>query len=174
MGRVTYGKGIDLLFKALPYVTVPYRLRLVGDGNSDEIEELDKLAKSLKIDKHIEFCGFMQGETLVKEYKKASVFVLPTREDCYGLVLLEALCALKPIVVSKYADGAYDMVINDQNGVIVDPYNAEQLGKAIEKILIDECWQYKSMKVNLELRDKFSFDAVTKGYLEAIRYVANS
>lgn len=174
MGRVTYGKGIDLLFKALPYVTVPYRLRLVGDGNSDEIEELDKLAKSLKIDKHIEFCGFTQGETLVKEYKKASVFVLPTREDCYGLVLLEALCALKPIVVSKYADGAYDMVINDQNGVIVDPYNAEQLGKAIEKILIDECWQYKSMKVNLELRDKFSFDAVTKGYLEAIRYVANS
>lgn len=163
-----------MLFKALPYVTVPYRLRLVGDGNSDEIEKLNKLAKSLKINNHIELCGFMQGETLVKEYKKASVFVLPTREDCYGLVLLEALCALKPIVVSKYADGAYDMIINNQNGVIVDPYNAEQLGKTIEKILTDECWQYKSMKINLELRDKFSFNAVTKGYLEAIKYVANS
>lgn len=163
-----------MLFKALPYVTVPYRLRLVGDGNSDEVQEFDTLAKKLKIDKHIEFCGFMQGESLIKEYKEATVFVLPTREDCYGLVLLDALCALKPIVVSKYADGAYDMIINNQNGVIVDPYDEKQLGKEIEKILADEHWQYKSMETNLELRDRFSFNAVTKGYLEAIKYVANS
>ena len=61
-----------MLFKALSYVTVPHRLRLVGDGNSDEVQELDMLAKTLKIDKHIEFCGFMQGEALIKEYKGVS------------------------------------------------------------------------------------------------------
>lgn len=96
------------------------------------------------------------------------MFVFPTREDCFGLVLVEALCAGVPIISSKYADGAYDVIEEGKNGLLVDPYNAEEFGQKIESVL--------NGTIHLEgddraLAEKFSFENVVKGYLDAIDYV---
>ena len=72
---------------------------------------------------------------LLKEYSEASVFVLPTREDCFGLVLVEAMAAGLPIVSSKYADGSYDVIKDGVNGDIVDPFDSAALARAIERHL---------------------------------------
>lgn len=173
VGRITYGKGIDLLFNALPYIRVPYEVYLVGDGSEQEIKKIKVLAHKLKIEKNIKYRGFKQGKALINEYKNADVFVLPTREDCFGLVLLEALCMLKPIVTSKYADGAYDIVVNKKNGIIVDPYNPEEFGRAIEKILTDRTYEESCVYINKQLRNKFTFESVSKGYMEAIDFVVH-
>lgn len=58
-------------------------------------------------------------QELLEEYQKAQIFVLPTREDCFGLVLLEALCAEVPIISSKYADGAYDVIDEGKNAICI-------------------------------------------------------
>lgn len=102
------------------------------------------------------------------------VFVLPTREDCFGLVLLEALCMLKPIATSKYADGAYDIVLNGKNGIIADPYNSREFGHAIEAILLDEMYKRNGVDINKEIRNKFTFKSVSQGYIDAINYVTHT
>ena len=114
----------------------------------------------------VEFCGFKQGKDLLEEYQYASVFVLPTREDCFGLVLLEAACTGTPIVTSKYADGAYDIITENVNGSIIDPYNAEEFGKTIESILRNP----EKYRADKKIFDKFSFESVSKGYVDAIEY----
>ena len=91
----------------------------------------------------------------------------------FGLVLLEALCMLKPIVTSKYADGAYDIVVNKKNGIIVDPYNPEEFGRAIEKILTDRTYEESCVYINKQLRNTFTFESVSKGYMEAIDFVVH-
>ena len=174
VGRVTYGKGLDLLFKALTYVRIPYEVHLVGDGNEQEIQKFKELSRKLKIEKNIKYCGFKQGEDLIGEYKNMDVFVLPTREDCFGLVLLEALCMLKPIATSKYADGAYDIVLNGKNGIIADPYNSREFGHAIEAILLDEMYKRNGVDINKEIRNKFTFKSVSQGYIDAINYVTHT
>ena len=63
------------------------------------------------------------------------VFVFPTREDCFGLVLVEALAVGLPIVSSKYAAGAYDVIKEGINGIIVDPFVPSELARGIEKYL---------------------------------------
>lgn len=81
----------------------------------------------------MEFLGYQEGEPLQKLYRTADAFVLPTREDCFGLVLLEAMCASLPIISSKYADGARDLVSDGENGYIIDPEDVDGFAEAIEK-----------------------------------------
>ena len=131
-----------------------------------EIEELKTRIKNANLLGKVEFCGFKQGKDLLEEYQYASVFVLPTREDCFGLVLLEAACTGTPIVTSKYADGAYDIITENVNGSIIDPYNAEEFGKTIESILRNP----EKYRADKKIFDKFSFESVSKGYVDAIEY----
>lgn len=171
VGSMIPRKGIDLLINALAYVETDYELRIVGNGSKEETEVLKKQAKDLGIDNHLIWCGFKTGEALIEEYCEAAVFVLPTREDCFGLVLLEALSSRTPIVSSKYADGAYDIVKDGENGFIVDPEDAKSMANALERILKDSCLQEQFAEKSISEINKFTFEAVSKGYVNAIEYV---
>lgn len=172
-GRILYvgsmipRKGLDLLVDALPYVNCDFELRIVGNGTEEEIKQLKAAAEQKGILDKLTFCGFLQGEKLTDEYRKAQVFVLPTREDCFGLVLLEAMCAGVPIVASKYADGAYDTVVEGQNGYIADPFAAEDFGQAIARALKEQDYLNRNSEFQTE---KFAFDSVIKGYIQAVQY----
>ncbi|MCI8692349.1 MAG: glycosyltransferase family 4 protein [Lachnospiraceae bacterium] len=168
VGSMVKRKGLDLLMDALKFVKQDFRLRIVGNGSENEVSEIRQLARSNGIENKIEFCGFKQGNDLIREYKDADIFIFPTREDCFGLVLVEALCAGVPIISSKYADGAYDVIEEGKNGLLVNPYDAEEFGKKIEDVL--------NGTIHLEgadraLVEKFSFENAVKGYLDAIDFV---
>lgn len=166
VGSMVKRKGLDLLIESLPYITTNYQLRIVGSGSKCEMDKLEQLANRLGVKDNICFCGYKDGDELFEEYNKARVFVLPTREDCYGLVLVEALCFDVPIVASKYADGAYDIVKNEKNGFIVDPYNSSQMGKSINKILLSDTYKQNAKKMD---KRSFQFENVVKGYIKAIK-----
>lgn len=105
---------------------------------------------------------------LLKEYENASLFVLPTREDCFGLVLVEALAMGTPVIASKYADGAYDTIEDYKNGIIVDPYDEIKFGKTIESVLNGNvCLNGDDRNI----LDKFKFENTIQGYVNAINYV---
>lgn len=165
VGSMIPRKGLDLLVDALAYVGCDFELRIVGNGTSEQIAKLKATAEKHGILDKLVFCGFLQGDALTEEYRKAQVFVLPTREDCFGLVLLEAMCAGVPIVASKYADGAYDIVEEGRNGYIADPFTPEAFGKNIEKAFTMEsgCREFSTART-----EQFTFSAVSKGFLDAI------
>lgn len=170
-GRILYvgsmipRKGLDLLVEALPYVKCDFELRIVGNGTEEEVAGLKTAAEARGVLNRITFCGFLQGDALTEEYRKAQVFVLPTREDCFGLVLLEAMCAGVPIVASRYADGAYDTVLDGVNGCIADPFQPEQFGICIENTMNMDFFDKNTISAE---KDKFRFEAVSKGFLDAI------
>lgn len=167
VGSMIERKGLDLLIEALRYVKSDFSLHIVGNGSEQEINALKTKATNANVIDSIHFCGFKQGNDLVEEYRKAQVFVLPTREDCFGLVLLEAMCAKVPIVTSKYADGAYDVVKDGENGFIIDPYDARQFGNAIDRAINDRNLAENASVQNVE---KFSFQNVVSGYIDALSY----
>lgn len=168
VGSMVKRKGLDLLIDALSYVEKEYELRIVGNGTEMEYEHLRKLATEKGVDQNIVWCGFKEGEDLIDEYRHAQIFVLPTREDCYGLVILEAMCSGLPIVTSKYADGSYDIVQDGINGYIVDPYDKKDLGSAINKAMDKKEFYEGDRESSCE---RFSFKNTVEGYLEAISYV---
>lgn len=168
VGSLIKRKGVDLLIEALKYVDSDYELRIVGGGSEEEVNNIKCLAQKEGILDKIVFCGFKQDRELVREYEKAFLFLLPTREDCFGLVLVEALAMRIPIIASKYADGAYDVIENYKNGIIVDPYNAKDFAKTIENVLKGKIFLSGD---NENIINKFKFENTVHGYIDAIDYV---
>lgn len=168
VGSMIERKGLDLLINALQYVKEEFCLHIVGNGTDKEIEELKNEIRRADLEKNIIICGYKEGVDLLEEYQNAQIFVFPTREDCFGLVLLEALCAEIPIISSKYADGAYDVIEEGGNGILIDPYNAKEFGNIINKVLNGEI--SLDGKADMIVK-KFTFDEVSKGYIKAIDYV---
>jgi len=166
VGSLIERKGVDLLFQALVKLNCEYSLYLAGDGI--EKNNLQKLARELKIDDKIHFLGQLNREELLKHYADSDLFVLPTREDCFALVILEAICAGLPIVCSKYADGAYDLIEEGKNGFVADPENTELFAASIEKILLNKELREMMQKQSAEIVDKFRFFNVARGYMEAV------
>lgn len=167
VGSLIERKGIDLLLRALAEVKAPYTLALAGDG--PEKERLQAIAEELGIREKIEFLGYLQLDGLRRQYAQSSIFVLPTREDCFALVILEAMCAGLPVICSQYADGSCDLVEDGVNGCIVDPYDAEAFGGRLEELLGNPAEAAQMGRASLRMLDKFRFEKVSRGFMEAVK-----
>ena len=166
VGSLIERKGVDLLFNALALVESKFELYLAGGG--DEKENLLKLAKELKIENQVHFLGQLSREELLKHYADSDLFVLPTREDCFALVILEAMCSELPIVCSKYADGAYDLIEEGKNGFVEDPYDAKAFADKMDRLLKDRALRETMREQSKEVLEKFRFANISKGYMAAI------
>lgn len=166
VGSLIERKGVDLLLKALAKTNCEYSLYLAGAG--PEKDNLRTQAEDLQISDKVHFLGQLNREELLKHYAESDLFVLPTREDCFALVILEAICARLPIVCSRYADGAYDLIEEGKNGYIIDPYNEEKFAACIEKLLENSELRKEMQQHSDKIIEKFRFSNIAKGYMEAI------
>lgn len=166
VGSLIGRKGLDLLMPALALTEQDIRLVIVGEGSEEAV--LKSQIEELGLTERIEFRGFLEGAALNECYENCDAFILPTREDCYGLVILEAMCASLPVIASKYADGAFDMMESGVHGAIVDPYNPEELAAAISKVFESREQLLKMQKACYERAQEFGFAEVAEGFYEAL------
>lgn len=167
VGRISREKGLDLLIEALKYVESDFELHIVGNDVNNERMKVENIIRINDLKEKITFCGFKCGKDLLREYEQAEILIVPSRSDCFGLVMVEALSAGIPFIASKYADGAIDVIQDDFGGMIIDPFNSFEFAR-----VIDECLSGKrKIKVNRELARKFAFEEVAIGYRNAISYV---
>lgn len=166
VGQIIERKGIDLLLKALEGIQQNFVLRLVGGGDDKYISKINELCKSLKLQGRVEIIRFLNRDDLIQEYDWCDLFVFPSRVDCFGLVMLEALAMKKFQIVSKYADGSYD-IINDNSGILIDPYDT----KMFHKILEEHIKSCKKVKVDNAIINKFKFSNTVIGFMDAINNV---
>ena len=67
-------------------------------------------------------------------FNNVDVFVFPTLEDIWGMVVLEAMLFGKPVLCSKFA-GAKEMVVHSENGFIFDPHEPQELADYMQKFI---------------------------------------
>lgn len=171
VGGLIGRKGLDLLLPALQMTSEDIKLIIVGEGIEEQ--PLKTQVEELGLKERVTFRGFLEGRELNECYENSDVFILPTREDCYGLVILEAMCASLPVISSKYADGAFDIMEPGVHGAIVDPYQSEEMAAAITKMFENEDELIEMQKACYQRALKFSFEHVSQGFyeaLEALRY----
>ncbi len=169
VGSLIGRKGLDLLMPALVLTNQEIKLVIVGEG--PEESALKAQIKELGLTERVSFRGYLEGEDLNACYEECDAFVIPTREDCYGLVVLEAMCASLPVIASKYADGAHDMMEDGVHGAIVDPYNAGEMAAAIDAVFADEKKLKAMQRASYERAKEFEFAQVAGGFYEALEAV---
>ena len=119
VGQISIRKGIPYLLEAFDSLPQDCELILMGHLIRDMKDILKKYKKE-----QIKIINYTPNPS--EFYKKASVCVLPSIEDGFGLVVLEAMASGIPVIVSEHT-GAKDAVINGKNGFIVATKNAKNL-----------------------------------------------
>lgn len=148
VGRLSFEKGVDILIEAFKDLS-DKSLNLVIVGTGVEESKLKKLAKGVNA---VVFKGRLEGENLVKEFKKADLLILPSRTEGHPLVLFEAWAAKLPVLVTRVGDNE-EYIKDGVNGFLCDP-------------------SVKSLKIKLEqvIRNKELDKVAEKGYQDVSRY----
>ena len=106
------------------------RLTVRLAGNGPEASRLHALHRDLRLEDTVEFLGDVSREQLAAEYNRCDVFCLPSVQEGFGVVFLEAMAAAKPIVAARAA--AVPEVV--PQGVLVERDNPEALAAGIESL----------------------------------------
>ena len=172
VGGIIPRKGLDQLLEACAILQRQgcddYTLLVVGDG--PQREELQSFTQKNDLTKCMQWAGRVDYNHLGAYFRKADVFVLPTLEDTWGLVLLEAMVLGKPILCSKWA-GAAELVIDGENGYCFDPYEPAKLAELMRRF-IDEPDLAASMGHKSEqLMTQYTPEAAAKFLSEVTSFV---
>ncbi|HXG59031.1 MAG TPA: glycosyltransferase [Thermoanaerobaculia bacterium] len=134
LGRITWKKGIDRIITALPMIP---GARLIVAGNDDEslTPRLAELAERLRVTDRIEFTGPVGGDRKRDLLARATVVVLPSISENFGNVVLEAMAAAAPVVVTPEV-GLADDVAKARAG-LVSSGHPRDLAAAIARIVND-------------------------------------
>lgn len=154
VGQLNQRKNIETLINAFLLADLgDWKLRVVGDG---------PLADSLPRDPKIEYFGFMQPDEVTNLLLKSKVFVLPSIEEHWGVVVLEAVAAGCALCLSKEV-GSADDFITPLNGTIFDPRDIKGLSIKLQEMTIkSNTWYENAVKTSIDLSQHFTPDLFVK------------
>jgi glycosyltransferase involved in cell wall biosynthesis len=116
-GRLDYQKGPDILLEAFPAaLNYMSHAKLVFAGDGGMRGELERRARDRRIHRAVRFLGYLGGEALVDVFKIADVVCIPSRNEPFGIVVLEAWSAAKPVLVT-HNGGPSEYVEHEQDGL---------------------------------------------------------
>jgi glycosyltransferase involved in cell wall biosynthesis len=130
-------KGIETVIEALPRVlrVVPdVRYVVVGDG--DDRSRLERFAAEKCVREHVHFKGVLAEKELARHYAECDVFVMPSCQEGFGVVFLEAMAYGKPVIGGDHG-GTPDIIRDGVNGFLVEYGDVEALADRIIRLLTD-------------------------------------
>jgi glycosyltransferase involved in cell wall biosynthesis len=137
VGRLIPRKGVDRLLRAMAAVSSDTPMRLVIVGSGPEEARLRELAAVLGIAPAVEFKGFVDQPGLPAVYAAADIFAMPTLDDPFGMVLLEAAAAGLPLVASPFAGASVDLVEDGRSGFVAEPNDTSAWSDALRRLARD-------------------------------------
>jgi phosphatidyl-myo-inositol dimannoside synthase len=108
-------------------------LRIVGDG--DDRSRLEQKAASLGLGDRVTFLGRLDEDALQREYERCTAFVMPSRDEGFGFVFVEAMRAARACVGSRGAAG--EIIVDGETGLLVDHDDRAQLLRSVIRVLTD-------------------------------------
>ncbi|MDD5342142.1 MAG: glycosyltransferase family 4 protein [Patescibacteria group bacterium] len=170
VARLIPRKGIQYLVEGFAKFTAKFsesKLIIVGDGPMKN--QLQQKAVELRIDDRIEFPGNITHDKLPGIYQKADVFVLPSLNEGMSNSILEALASGLAIIATP--TGGSSELIDKDNGIIIEPKNAQAITSALENCLGN---QNKLAKMKINSREKselYSWRRVAEKYYSVYKKV---
>lgn len=128
-------KAVDYLIKAfarLPIAKANTHLVIVGDGPERPL--LEALVKDLGLREQVEFVGVQPHKQVMEYMSICDAFVLPSWDEAFGVVYIEAMAHGKPVVGCR-GEGIEDFVEHGKTGMLVKPRDVDSLVEALDFLL---------------------------------------
>jgi glycosyltransferase involved in cell wall biosynthesis len=145
---------------------VPFQGWMVGEGPCRQMWE--RLRDSLGLQDRVEFLGTIPRRALVDRYRRAGVFCLPSRQEGFGIVFLEAMANAKPIVAARAA-AVPETVTDGEVGLLADPDDPEGLARHLAALLTNPELRCAMGRAGRRRVEAYRADRVAQMFLARIR-----
>lgn len=165
VGSLTKNKGVHLLLEAFSKLSYKYPgFRLVITGDGPEEENLRNLSEKLLIKNKVDFYGSKPHDEIGSIMSDSFLFVLPSKDEGFGVVLIEALASGLPCVA--FNSGGVKDILSNNNGILVEPENVSELSCAIEKLITNRNL-YKQLSANgIDVAKEYKWDTIAEKIIE--------
>ena len=158
-------KNVATLLAAMTRLSNQAVLRVVGTG--PDLARLERRARELGLGGRVEFLGHVAFDRLVGEYRRADVFCLPSRQEGFGIVFLEAMAAGLPIVAARAA-AVPEVVSDGESGILVAPDSPGDLAAALDRLLSDPEERRRMGETGRRQVTLFDVSIVSRHFLDAV------
>lgn len=164
VGSIIPRKNTELLIKAFIELKKKeefedVQLVIVGKGDSSYQKKCKELISDLKVN-DIVWCEFIKNSQLKYIYQKAYAFMLPSVQEIFGMVLLEAMYFGVPVVASHSA-GAGTLIQNRQNGIIIEGFKVDEWVDELSTLLNNpKIASEYGTAASLRIRNDFMWDSI--------------
>jgi glycosyltransferase involved in cell wall biosynthesis len=135
VGSVTDRKNPKLIVRAISKIDSKISLEIIGPTpNKTYLNELKESISNSQHKENIFLSPFIEIDELVQKYSSANLFILPSKSEGLGRVVIEAQATACPVLVSSNT-GAVDLIIDYETGYIFENNNLEDLKEKIKKII---------------------------------------
>lgn len=137
-------KGFDLLIKAWGVIASEYpkwSLEIAGTGSDQSIEFLNNLIEENGVKNSVKLIGFHND--VESMYRESSIFVLSSRYEGFGLVLIEAMSQGCACIACDYGGRQREIIENEENGILCPPDEINKLAESIQKLISNS--QYREL-----------------------------
>ena len=135
LSRVHPKKGVEQLIAAAAVLRKrgrPCTVLIAGPGDPPYVAALEQLAIGEGVAESVHFLDMVRGPLKLSLYEAADVFVLPTSQENFGLVLVEALACRTPVVTTQGVDIWREL---QSAGAVIAPANPDAIASAVETVL---------------------------------------
>jgi glycosyltransferase involved in cell wall biosynthesis len=169
-GRLVYQKGPDLLVEAIPGILRYYpgaKFVFVGDGEMRPFVE--RRTHELRVAHATRFLGYRNGGELIDLYKACDAVCVPSRNEPFGIVVLEAWSAGKPVIASKNG-GPDEYVWHEVNGLKIYP-NPNSVGWGVGTLFTNFEWaRWMGRNGRVAVESAFTWDRIADRVLEVYNH----
>ncbi len=164
VSRLIKRKGIQDVLKALSEISdSSISLTIIGEGNYEN--ELKKLCNKLGLDNNVKFIGFCPRKDIPSYFWQSDSFILLSLAEAFGNVIAEAMACGLPIIGAD--KGGIPDLVNEENGILVEPGNISQIKSAIITMKNDKEMRTRMGKINAEkIAEKYNWRHIAEAYKE--------
>lgn len=164
-GRMIKDKRPDLAVEAFSKIKTD--ALLVISGTIEEEKKIKKMVKTLNLENKVKMLGRVSEDELVALYNLAKCFIMSAPKEDFGLTTVEAMACGCPVVAWRDNAGPQEIISENTNGLLAEPYNTTDLAKKIDAALENK-WNKEKITGSVK---KFSQDKIGSSLASTVKRI---
>jgi glycosyltransferase involved in cell wall biosynthesis len=161
--RLCLPKRQKLILEALQHTKESVRVRFAGTpDSSDFAEELHMTAKTLRVDKRVEWLGAVSEKEKLALYANSLGVVYPPLDEDYGYVTLEAMLSSKPVITCSDSGGPLEFIRHDETGLVATP-EAKAVAQALDRL-----WSHRGQAESLGRTGRLNYERMNISWSQVV------
>jgi len=160
VGRLSKEKGIETIIEVSKKLPNDINLLIVGSG-----PESEKIKKFAKTQDNIHYLGYQTHENSVKLIQGSDILIQPSLHEGISTTILESMACKIPVIASNVG-GNKELILDNQNGFLINPESSDDIIKKIMMIIDDKLLAKKFGEKSFELIENYEWSKIGEKYLK--------